>query len=163
MSYRIVQFDARALVPKALLIVGMATLFTVVNVFAARAAWVKEGENFVLFFPVIVGIFLYGFATGAVFAAGQSAWSKVVEVVQRGERKEIERVLEQKPDQFPTYLMFIGWIILLASSFVIRVPQQMLFLLWLLHATMLMPLFLALDYWGFTDGIKRIEEVTRTR
>lgn len=156
-KYRIVQFDIRATYTKGIWIIVLASLFTWINSVVAQNSWVKQGENFVLFFPVIVGIFLYGFATGAVFAAGQAAWSRVVEVVMRANGKEVEEVLGQKPDQFPTYLMFIGWFILTVSSFVIQVPKEMMFLLFLLHLTMLMPLALALDYWGFTDGIKRIE------
>lgn len=157
MSYRVVEFDARAVWPKIFTVGCMSILFTFLNPLTSNHSWVKAGENFVLFFPVIVGILLYGFATGAVFAAGQAAWSRVIGVVRRGKNHEIDAILAEKPDQFPTLLMFIGWFILVLSSFMIQVPREMLFLLFFLHMTLLLPLALAMDYWGFTDGIKRVE------
>ena len=159
MKYKIIEFDGRVALERVLLVLVIALGMTALNTLTSRFDWVKVGENFVLFFPVIVGILLYGFATGAVFGAGQAAWSRVVAMARMGDVKDIDEIIAEKPDLFPTFLMFIGWFILVLSSMVIQVPTQMLFLLFFLHVTLMLPLILAMDYWGFTDGIKRIERL----
>ena len=156
MTYIIVDFDLRAAVKRFLVVVFIAAGLTYLNKITSNDTWVKSGENFVLFFPVIVGTLLYGFATGAVFTAGQTAWGRAVAVVKEGNVKKIKEIIDEKPDQFPTFLMFIGWFILTLSSLYVQVPYQMLFLLFFLHLTLLTPLILAMDYWGFSDGIKKI-------
>ncbi len=124
--YTIVEFDWSAAIKRIIVVVVIAAILASLNPLTSGYTWVKAGENFVLFFPVIVGILLYGFAAGAVFG---------------------------------TFLMFIGWFILTLSSLFIQVPREMLFLLFFLHVTLMLPLILAMDYWGFTDGIKKIERI----
>ena len=156
MSYIVIDFDINAAVKRLSIILVVAAVLTYLNTLTSAGTWVKSGENFVLFFPVIVGTLLYGFATGAVFSAGQSAWGRAVATVKDGNEKIIKELIEEKPDQFPTFLMFIGWFILTLSSLYVQIPYQMLFLLFFLHLTLLTPLILAMDYWGFSDGIKKI-------
>ena len=157
--YRIVAFDVKAAAKQGVIIAIMSLVLTLLGRVSSEPAWVKEGENFVLFFLIFVGTLLYGFSVATVFQAGQTAWYALVEAVEMNESEKVEKLMRKKPDIFPTILVVLGWLLLTLSSLYLQVPKEMSFLMFVLMTVITTPVFLAFDYWGYTSGIKRIEKL----
>lgn len=156
--YKITRFDKKEAIKTVLIYVAISLSLTLLNPILSAAPWVKEGENFILFFPVLVGILLYGFSVSTVFQAGQDAWNKLLEEVEDGNEKKVKVLMERAPDIFPTLLAILGWALLVTCSMLLQIPSQLLWLMFILHLVMILPIALALDYWGYDSGIKHIKQ-----
>ncbi|MBT3249506.1 MAG: hypothetical protein HN846_05125 [Candidatus Pacebacteria bacterium] len=160
--YQIIEFNKKEFFKTISLVVMISILLTGLNFFTADYEWVKEGENYVLFFPVLVGILLYGFSVSAVFSSGQDAWNEVVKAVEENKKRDtIKRLIDKKPDFFPTFLVILGWLLLSACALLVQIPYQLYPLMFITHVVLTTPVFLALDYWGYVDGIKYISFVKK--
>jgi hypothetical protein len=157
-NYKIEHFNVAKAIPGLIWTFVFAGAVVFLNGHISAADWVKEGENFILFYPLLVGILLYGFSVSSVFTAGQEAWKEVVSAVEDGNDEEVERQMTRRPDVFPIILTLLGAGILSVCSVYVQIPGPMK---WVLFATLVViyyPIALALDYWGYNDGIKNVQK-----
>src|SRR4030067_3382373 len=110
--YRVVRLDRKALAKQAFLILLVSFGLTILGRILSQPAWVKEGENFILFFAILVGTLLYGFSVATVFQAGQNDWNELVEAVEVQDIERVEQLMSNKPRFFPTLLVVLGWTLL---------------------------------------------------
>lgn len=155
-SYKVEHFNVAKAIPGLFWTALFAAFVVFLNGHISSADWVKDGENFILFYPLLVGILLYGFSVSSVFTAGQEAWREIVSAAESGNKEEVGKLMTRRPDIFPIILTLLGAGILSICSVYIQIPEPMK---WVLFATLVViyyPIALALDYWGYEDGIKNI-------
>lgn len=161
-EYKIEHFDVLKILPGMVIVVVTALATTWGNTILSQPQWVKEGENFILFYPLLVGILLYGFSVGTVFSAGQTAWKDIVDLAEEN-NPELKKALKRRPDLFPIILVILGAGILTICSLYVQIPPEMHWVLFITLLVIYTPIILALDYWGFEGGIKSIKRVRSRR
>ena len=157
-NYEIEHLNILKAFPGLVIVVVIALATTWANTVCSEPQWVKEGENFILFFPLLMGLLLYGFSVGTVFAAGQTAWKEIIDLAEKND-PELKNALKRRPDVFPIILIMLGAGILTICSLYIQIPPEMYWVLFITLLVIYTPIILALDYWGFEGGIKSIKRV----
>jgi hypothetical protein len=160
LKYRIVWLHGPSAIISSLLCLLVCVGITFLNPIMTRPDWVKDGENFVLFFGVLFAGLIYAFSVIEVFKTGQNVWKELVSAVKTaevsGDDKEVERILGERPDYFLTVVAVLAWLVLVYCSLSLRIPALMLPLFFAVNLLLMLPVVLAFDYWGFEGGIKRV-------
>jgi hypothetical protein len=166
-NYRVIDFDVEQFALKMIPIVIASSVATLLNqvVSLTNPPWLAAGANGVLFVVILILSNLYLAALIAILITGSEAWNKVIVLIgepdglsPEDQEKKIKAALAKRPDSFLAIALCAIWIIMLVVGIFVYFPIELCWTFTLIALITGMLVIFAFDYWGFTDGIKRIEK-----
>jgi len=165
MNSGVIEMDTRELVGTVLKALVISVLFALIYLFLrAHPDWgIAEGENFVLFFQVLLGTVLAGFLSAMAFSKVDSDWEAVKAARLGKDKKALDLAMARTlHPAFKIVLAASYSYLSLGGAMLVRTPPVVALPGILLGETMLWFVFLIImDLASYSDGIwyvKPIEE-----